>query len=89
MKIGLQVPSFTWPGGAGEIGAKFGEIARSADDAGFASFWVMDHFFQIPMVGPAEREMLESYSALSFAAARTSRLMILLTSSNVSRGYPH
>jgi F420-dependent oxidoreductase-like protein len=76
VKIGLQVPSFRWPGGAAEIGAKFAEIARGADDAGFASFWVMDHFFQIPVVGPAELEMLESYSALSYAAAVTKRIRL-------------
>jgi F420-dependent oxidoreductase-like protein len=78
MKIGLQVPNFSWPGGAAALGAKFAEIARNADDAGFASFWLMDHFFQIPVVGPAEREMLESYSALAFAAA-VSRHMTLGT----------
>jgi alkanesulfonate monooxygenase SsuD/methylene tetrahydromethanopterin reductase-like flavin-dependent oxidoreductase (luciferase family) len=76
VKIGLQVPSFRWPGGTAALGAKFAEIARSADDAGFASFWVMDHFFQIPVVGPAEQEMLESYSALSFAAAVTKRITL-------------
>ena len=75
MRIGLQIPSFTWPGGAAALArASFAEIARTADDAGFASFWVMDHFFQIPMVGAAEQEMLESYSALSFAAGVTKRV---------------
>ena len=59
MRIGLQIPSFSWPGGPERVGARLGEIASTADDAGFASLWVMDHFFQIPMVGPAEREMLE------------------------------
>jgi len=76
VKIGLQVPSFSWPGGAPEIGATFAEIARNADDASFASFWVMDHFFQIPIVGPAKQEMLESYSALSFAAGVTRRVAL-------------
>lgn len=76
MKIGLQVPNFSWPGGAAALGATFAEIARNADDAGFASFWVMDHFFQIPVVGPAEREMLESYSALAFAAAVSKRMTL-------------
>ena len=59
MKIGLQIPNFTWPGGPREILCKIAEIARTADEAGFSSLWVMDHFFQIPSVGPAEREMLE------------------------------
>jgi F420-dependent oxidoreductase-like protein len=88
MRIGLQVPSFTWPGGASEIGARFAEIARTADDAGFASFWVMDHFFQIPMVGPAEREMLESYSALSFAAAITKRVALGAMVTGVTYRHP-
>jgi alkanesulfonate monooxygenase SsuD/methylene tetrahydromethanopterin reductase-like flavin-dependent oxidoreductase (luciferase family) len=47
MKIGLQVPSFTWPGGPAAIGPTLAAIARAADEAGFASLWVMDHFFQI------------------------------------------
>jgi F420-dependent oxidoreductase-like protein len=88
MRIGLQVPSFTWPGGAGEIGTTLEEIARGADAAGFASFWVMDHFFQIPMVGPAEREMLESYSALSFAAGVTKRIALGAMVTGVTYRHP-
>ena len=60
MRIGLQIPYFTWPGGAAAIGARLAEIARTAEDAGFDSIWVMDHFFQIPIVGPAEQDMLEA-----------------------------
>ena len=71
MKIGLQVPSFTWPGGDAAIGPTFARIVREADDAGFDSLWVMDHFFQIPSVGKAEEPMLEGWSALAFAAALT------------------
>ena len=73
MRIGLQVPSFTWPGGTAEIGARLAEIGRTADDAGFSSLWVMDHFFQIQMVGPPEHPMLEGYSALNFLAGVTKR----------------
>ncbi|MGD0173872.1 MAG: LLM class F420-dependent oxidoreductase, partial [Anaerolineales bacterium] len=47
MKIGLQIPNFTWPGGPAGIAGKLSEIARAADGAGFYSLWVMDHFFQI------------------------------------------
>jgi F420-dependent oxidoreductase-like protein len=71
MKIGLQIPSFTWPGGAENISAKLAEIARTADTAGFFSLWVMDHLFQIRGVGPVENEMLESYSTLSYLAGQT------------------
>ena len=73
MRIGLQVPRFTWPEAPGSIGPRLAEIGRTADEAGFSSIWVMDHFFQIEMVGAAEEPMLEGYSALSYLAGVTSR----------------
>src|SRR5215210_2174614 len=74
MKLGLQIPYFTWSGGAPQLGPKLAEIAGAADDAGYASIWVMDHYFQIPMVAAAaELEMLEAYTALGFIAAHTKR----------------
>src|SRR5215216_120665 len=76
MRIGLQVPSFTWPDGAPSIGPKLAEIGRTADEAGFASLWVMDHFFQIQYVGPVEDPMLEGYSALSYLAGVTQRVKL-------------
>jgi alkanesulfonate monooxygenase SsuD/methylene tetrahydromethanopterin reductase-like flavin-dependent oxidoreductase (luciferase family) len=47
MKIGLQIPSFTWPGGPERLGANLAAIVETADRAGFESIWVMDHLFQI------------------------------------------
>lgn len=76
MQIGLQVPNFTWPGGVQELGPTLARIARRAEEIGFASFWVMDHFFQIEYVGPAEMDMLEGYSALAFVAGQTSRMRL-------------
>lgn len=73
MKMGLQIPSFTWPGGAAAIGPTLARVARQADDIGFDSIWVMDHFFQIRGVGPAEDPMLEGWTTLGFLAANTSR----------------
>jgi F420-dependent oxidoreductase-like protein len=73
MKIGLQIPSYTWPGGASAIGPTLARIVQTADELGFASLWVMDHFFQIRGVGQPEEPMLEGYSALSFIAAHTRR----------------
>jgi F420-dependent oxidoreductase-like protein len=73
MKLGLQIPYFTWPGGAPEMGPKLAQIAHEAENAGYDSIWVMDHHFQIPMVGPAETDMLEAYTTLGFIAAHTSR----------------
>ncbi len=74
MKLGLQIPYFTWPGGPPDVARKLGEIVRSAEAAGYDSIWVMDHHFQIPMVGPADMDMLEAYTTLGFIAGQTSRV---------------
>ncbi len=71
MKIGLQIPSFNWPGWPANGGARLAEIAAAADEAGLASLWVMDHFFQIRHLGPPEDPMLEAYSTLSYLASVT------------------
>lgn len=77
MKIGLQIPRFTWPGGASMLASRLADIARTADAAGFASIWVMDHFFQLePMLGKAEEPMLEGYGALTYLAAVTKRVRL-------------
>ena len=73
MKFGLQISSFTWPGGAGAIGPTLRRVVRAADDAGFDSIWVMDHFFQIRGLGPPEAPMLDGQTALGFMAAHSER----------------
>jgi len=88
MKIGLQIPSFTWPGGAAQIAAKLAQIACVADDAGFHSLWVMDHFFQIRGVGPHENDMLEAYTTLGYLAALTKRVKLGTMVTGVIYRYP-
>jgi len=88
MRLGLQVPSFTWPGSPQSIGPTFARIARSAEDCGMSSLWVMDHFFQIQMVGPPEDEMLEGYSALAFAAGVTQRIRLGTMVTGVTYRHP-
>jgi F420-dependent oxidoreductase-like protein len=73
MKAGLQISSFTWPGGPEAIGPTLARIVRDADAAGFDSIWVMDHFFQIRSVGRPEEPMLEGLTTLGFMAAHSSR----------------
>ena len=73
MKVGLQISSFTWPGGDAAIGETLARICQAADDAGFDSIWVMDHLFQIRSVGEIEEPMLEGMTALGFMAANTRR----------------
>lgn len=88
MRLGLQVPNFTWSNGPGELGATFGRIAERAEEAGLYSFWVMDHFFQIGFVGPVENEMLEGWSALAFAAGRTQRIKLGTMVTGVTYRHP-
>jgi len=73
MRVGLQIPSFTWPGGPEAIGPTLARVVRAADEVGFDSIWVMDHFSQIRAVGRTEEPMLEGWTTLGFLAANTSR----------------
>ena len=71
LEFGLQIPRFTWPGGPAETRDRLAEVATAAEQAGFSSIWVMDHFLQIPSVGRHWEDMLDSYTTLAFLAART------------------
>jgi F420-dependent oxidoreductase-like protein len=76
VKFGLQVNSFTWSGGAAAIGPTLARVTRTADDVGFDSIWVMDHFFQIRGLGPPEAPMLEGLTALGFMAANSEKAQL-------------
>ena len=73
MKLGLQISSFTWSGGDAAIADTFASIVRAADEAGFDSIWVMDHFLQIRGVGRPDEPMLEGFTTLGYAAALVKR----------------
>jgi alkanesulfonate monooxygenase len=77
MKLGLHVPDFTWPGGAATMAADLARVARTAEDVGMAKLSVMDHVWQIGVVGPPEHDMLEAYTTLGFLAAHTERIDLL------------
>jgi F420-dependent oxidoreductase-like protein len=74
LEFALQIPRFTWTGGPTELGARLASIARAAEDAGFTSVWVMDHFLQIPQVGREWEDMLDSYTTLGYLAGVTERV---------------
>ncbi len=88
MRCGVQISYFSWPGAPDSIGPTFGRIARDADAAGVDSLWVMDHFFQIAMIGPPELDMLEGYAALAFAAGQTSRITLGTLVTGVTYRHP-
>jgi F420-dependent oxidoreductase-like protein len=71
LEFGLQIATFEWPGGPSEIAARLAGVAEAAEDAGFTSLWVMDHFIQIPQVGRHWDGMLDSWTTLGFLAGRT------------------
>lgn len=73
MKIGLQLNRFDYAGGTPAVGPTLARVARDADEAGFDSIWVMDHFFQIRGLGAVEDPMLEGWTTLGFLAAHTRR----------------
>jgi F420-dependent oxidoreductase-like protein len=80
--LGYQIPNFTYPGvGSADIFDAVVRQAREADTSGFDSLLLMDHFYQLPMLGPPELEMFECYSLLSALAQHTStvRLSALVT----------
>ena len=76
MKFGLQVPSFSYPGGTPGIAPTLERIVRTADEVGFDSIWVMDHLFQIRSVGAVDEPMLEGWTALGWIGAMTKRARI-------------
>jgi F420-dependent oxidoreductase-like protein len=88
VRIGLQIPDFNGAGGAQHLGGQLAAVARTADDAGFDSIGVMDHFFQISMIGPPEQDMLEAYTTLGFLAACTSRARLLTLVTGVVYRHP-
>ena len=73
MKFGLQIYSFTWPGGPAAIGPTLARAVRTADDVGFDSIWVMDHFWQIGAPGSELEPMLEGWTTLGYMAAHSQR----------------
>lgn len=83
MDIGLQIPSFKVPGGTAAIRPRLKEVVTTAEDAGFHSLWVMDHYYQIKgLFGEAYTDpMLESYTTLGYFAGLTEKayLGVLVT----------
>jgi F420-dependent oxidoreductase-like protein len=76
MRLSLAVGDFTSPGGPACLGQELSQLVVAADQLGFDSLSVMDHFFQIRMIGPPEREMLEGYTTLAYFAGQTSRIKL-------------
>ena len=77
MKVGLQIIRFDWSNNMHDIRDRLTDTAKLADESGFYSLWVMDHFFQMgDEFGPADDPMLEGYSTINYLAAITQRVRL-------------
>lgn len=73
IRMGLQIPNFTYPGvEVVDLFERLSAMAVTAESSGFDSVFVMDHFYQLPMLGAPDQDMFEAYSLLNALAARTS-----------------
>ncbi|MDX6376039.1 MAG: hypothetical protein QOE98_342 [Gaiellaceae bacterium] len=76
LRFGLSISRFDWPGGAASMRDHLRQVASDAEEAGFASIWLMDHVRQIPQVGRPWEDLPEAMTTLGFLAACTTRARI-------------
>ena len=88
MHLGLHLVRFDWPGTPENTATVLADIGRTADDAGMTHLSVMDHYFQIGMVGPPEDPMLEGYLAALHLAHATTRARVGVLATGSQYRYP-
>jgi len=77
IRVGLQLPNFTFPGvDDARLFEVVATVAGAGERSGFDSVWVMDHFYQLPTLGPVDANMLEAYTLLGGLAARTTTALL-------------
>jgi F420-dependent oxidoreductase-like protein len=76
IKLGLQIPNFSYGTGVAELFPTVIAQAQEAEAAGFDSVFVLDHFYQHPSLGAPEQPMLEAYTALGALASATQRVQL-------------
>ncbi len=76
IRLGLQIPNFSFGTGVEQLFPTVIAQAREAESAGFDAVFVMDHFYQLPMLGSPDQPMLEAYTALGALATATERVKL-------------
>ena len=76
IRLGFQIPNFSYGTGIEQLFPTVIAQAREAESAGFDSVFVMDHFYQLPMLGDPDQPMLEAYTALGALATATERVQL-------------
>jgi len=88
MLLGVHCANLTWPGGAEALGTTLAGVARAADEGGFQTLTLMDHYFQMEHLGGPPEPMLEGYTSLGFVAGQTSRIELGLLVTGVTYRHP-
>ncbi|PJE10531.1 LLM class F420-dependent oxidoreductase [Mycobacterium sp.] len=76
IRLAFQIPNFSCGTGVENLFPTVIAQAREAEAAGYDSLFVMDHFYQLPMIGSPDQPMLEAYTALGALATATERLQL-------------
>lgn len=88
MKIALHLFWLSWPGGTAALAPTLAGMARAADQGGFATVTMMDHYFQMESQGGPSEPMLEGYTGLGFLAGQTSQIELGLLVGGVTYRHP-
>ena len=88
MEVGIHFFNQTLSGGPGALVAHVRDTAEAAESAGCTMFTCMDHYFQMESFTRAEDPMLEGYTTLGYAAARTEKMTLGLLVTGVSYRHP-
>jgi F420-dependent oxidoreductase-like protein len=88
MQLGIHIVRFDFPGNPDSISAVLAGAGKAAEAAGATSLSVMDHYFQMDQMAPAEHPMLEGYTTLGFLAAHTTSVRLGLLVTGVTYRHP-
>src|ERR687897_2483504 len=91
MKFGLQHPNFSFDyknADNSQIADSLKNLITKAENSGFDSFWVMDHFHQIQFLGRPEEPMLEGWTVISMLAAITTKIKLGTLVTGIIYRYP-
>jgi F420-dependent oxidoreductase-like protein len=88
MELGIHIVNFTIPGAPSSIAGAVGDMVAAAEDIGVTHISVMDHWFQMEMLGSAAMEMLEAYTTMGYIAARTKRARLGVLVTGVTYRHP-
>jgi len=76
IRLGLQIPNFSYGTPVAELFPAVKAQAQEAEAAGFDTVLVMDHLYQLPTLGEPDEPMLEAYTTLGALASATERVQL-------------